>query len=208
MAILPRSAPPKAQRSSSGFGLPRPSRIQDVGAATTEESPIKPTMSGSSSSSSCSSQKRAVAPLPTSADISSKISKPVLHRASTAPVSKDPAGEVRTHPPSLRLDAWSEPAAETFHVRGANYLDDRAKAPSEEAAFRLLTVDMVQTEKPIYTGMCAHPQERIQLALQRERETGVKELPSFIFAVNLCVPGDKTYHQVSYFGVENPHRKF
>jgi len=132
----------------------------------------------------------------------------VLHRASTAPVSKDPAGEVRTHPPSLRLDAWSEPAAETFHVRGANYLDDRAKAPSEEAAFRLLTVDMVQTEKPIYTGMCAHPQERIQLALQRERETGVKELPSFIFAVNLCVPGDKTYHQVSYFGVENPHRKF
>lgn len=127
----------------------------------------------------------------------------MLHRASTAPVSKDPAGEVRTHPPSLRLDAWSEPAAETFHVRGANYLDDRAKAPSEEAAFRLLTVDMVQTEKPIYTGMCAHPQERIQLALQRERETGVKELPSFIFAVNLCVPGDKTYHQVSYFGVEN-----
>jgi hypothetical protein len=101
------------------------------------------------------------------------------------------------------LEAWSEPAAETFQVRGSNYLKDRAKVPSQESAFRLLTVDLVQADKPIYTGLCAHPQERIQQALKRERKTGVKELPPFVFAVNLCVPGEKTYHQVSYFGIDN-----
>lgn len=183
---LPRSPPLKATRSASP-AVPRPSRIKDRSA----------TVSGSSSS-----QKRAVAPLPPP-PVTSGIQKPVLHRASTAPVDEDCARHVRIHPSPLRLDAWSEPAAETFHVRGANYLNDRAKVPSEEAAFHLIAVDMVQAEKAIYTGLCGHPQERIQQAMKRERETGIKELPSFVFAVNLCVPGDKTYHQVSYFGVDN-----
>jgi hypothetical protein len=62
---------------------------------------------------------------------------------------------------------------------------------------------MINCEKPIYGGLCAHPTQRVQLALKRERETGVKELPPFVFAVNLCIPGDKTYHHVSYFAVDN-----
>jgi hypothetical protein len=118
-------------------------------------------------------------------------------------VEQDSARTLRIHPFPLRLNAWSEPAAESYCVRGPNYLSDRAKVPSENAAFRLLTVDIVQADEPVYTGMCAHPQERIQQALRREQETGVKELPEFVVAVNLCVPGDKTYHQVSYFGIDN-----
>jgi len=134
---------------------------------------------------------------------SEPVTKPALHRASSAPVKDDPARNIRIYPAPLRLNAWTEPAAETFNVRGPNYLKDKAKIPSREAAFRLLTVDMVQADKPVYTGMCAQPGERVQQALKREKETGVKELPPFIFAVNLCVPGDKTYHQVSYFAVDN-----
>lgn len=146
--------------------------------------------------------KRSVAPLPEGSEGQS-VGKPVLHRASSAPAQQDQARNLRIHPVPLRLNAWSQPAAETFNIRGPTYLEDRNKIPSQEAAFRLLTVDMVQAEQPVYTGMCAHPQERIQQALRRERETGIKELPEFVFAVNLCIPGDKTYHQVSYFGIDN-----
>lgn len=144
-------------------------------------------------------KQRSVAPLP----MPINAQKPVLHRASSAPSNKDRARDFRSFPAPVRLEAWSEPAAENFQVRGPTYLNDRVKNPSQESAFRLLTVDLVQCERPIYTGLCAHPHERVQQALQREQETGVKELPPFIFAVNLCVPGVQPYHQVTYFGVDD-----
>jgi hypothetical protein len=81
-------------------------------------------------------------------------------------------------------------------------MKDRVKVPSEPAAFRLLAVDLVNTQRPFHTGMCAHPEERVQQALKRERETGLKELPEFVFAVNLCVPGQINYHNVYYFGAD------
>eukprot|EP00980_Cylindrotheca_fusiformis_P030701 scaffold25278_cov132-Cylindrotheca_fusiformis.AAC.2 len=128
--------------------------------------------------------------------------KQKLHRAESAPSGSRP-GSFRTEPPPLRLDAWAEPAAETFNVRGKNYAKDGKKYPSDRAAFSLLTVDMVNSKRPICEGMCAHPTERFQLARKRERDTGITELPPFVFAVNLCIPGAINYHQVSYFGISD-----
>jgi hypothetical protein len=82
-------------------------------------------------------------------------------------------------------------------------LNDRKKYPSEESLFKLLTVDLVKVDKPNYEGMCSHPNERIQMALRKEQEMGIKELPPFIFAVNLCVPGQSYYHWVAYFGLDD-----
>jgi hypothetical protein len=106
------------------------------------------------------------------------------------------------NPPPLRSQAWSEPTAEEYHVRSKNYMTDRIKEPSAKSAFQLITVDLINSETPIYTGMCAHPGERVQLALERERETGIRELPEFVFAVNLCIPADVIYHAVFYYGVD------
>ncbi|KAG7349439.1 DUF1336 domain containing protein [Nitzschia inconspicua] len=131
----------------------------------------------------------------------SPTSRPILRRSQTEPVERHPT-TYRFLPPPLRTQAWSEPPAETFQVRGKSYMKDRVKVLSQPTAFRLFAVDLVNTEKPIYSGMCAHPQERIQLALQRELETGVKELPEFVFCVNLCVPGTINYHNVYYFGAD------
>lgn len=103
-------------------------------------------------------------------------------------------------PPPLRLDAWMEPPGSSFMVRGPSYLDDREKVASEPSYFTLLTADLVKSTEPILGGLCAHPKERIQQALARERATGANELPEFIFAVNLLVPG---YHMISYFGCDN-----
>eukprot|EP00526_Cylindrotheca_closterium_P030190 CAMPEP_0113630446 /NCGR_PEP_ID=MMETSP0017_2-20120614/15817_1 /TAXON_ID=2856 /ORGANISM="Cylindrotheca closterium" /LENGTH=366 /DNA_ID=CAMNT_0000540907 /DNA_START=197 /DNA_END=1297 /DNA_ORIENTATION=+ /assembly_acc=CAM_ASM_000147 len=111
--------------------------------------------------------------------------------------------QFRNEPSPLRKDAWSEPKASSFQVRGKNYILDGKKFPSEEAAFNLLAVDMVQSEGTIREGLCGHPNERVQRAIRREKETGVPQLPPFIFAVNLSIPGTQTYHLVSYYGVEN-----
>jgi hypothetical protein len=125
-----------------------------------------------------------------------------MRRSST--VTLDPAiSDFVVHPPPLRLDAWSETPAAKFKVRGTKYLQDRIKVPSEASAFHLLCVDLVKVNQPIFTGLCSHPNERIQRALAKERETGLRILPDFVFAVNLCVPGKSYYHWVAYFGVDD-----
>lgn len=110
--------------------------------------------------------------------------------------------QFRTNPSPLRSKAWSEPSAEQYEVRSKNYMKTGIKTPSQKSAFELLTVDLINSETPIYTGLCSHPGERVQLALERERKTGVKELPEFVFAVNLCIPADVIYHAVFYYGID------
>ena len=129
-----------------------------------------------------------------------------IHRCQSDPLDHDDYQSFRNQPSPLRLEAWSEPAAETFNVRSKSYLHDRVKQPSEVSAFRLLAVDIVKcSSTPIYEGVCAHPTERVQLALQRERASGNKssELPPFVFAINLVVPGTTAYHQVSYWAIDD-----
>ena len=41
------------------------------------------------------------------------------------------------------------------------------------------------------------------MALQREKETGIRQLPAFVFAVNIAVPGPPYFSMVSYFGVDD-----
>lgn len=128
--------------------------------------------------------------------------KPVLRRSYTTPSERDTVQRFRLEPSPLRLEAWAEPSAGDFQVRGKNYLRDKVKIPSQQSFFRLLTVDLINTARPLFGGMCSHPQERVQQALKRERETGVKELPDFIFCVNLVVPGQSIYHAAFYFGID------
>lgn len=114
-------------------------------------------------------------------------------------------------PEPLRQHNWSEPAAEDYNVRGKSYVDDKIKQPSDSSAFTLLAVDLIKTDitRPISTGVCEHPDERLQRALARERKLGIdttvdSSLPEFVFAVNLVVPADDDgfyYNAVFYFGV-------
>jgi len=107
------------------------------------------------------------------------------------------------HP--MRVDAWAEAPTLSYTVRGQSYMKDHKKVQSEDAVFSLLTVDAVRTadNKPILGGLCYHPGERIQRALRREEETGVAELPEFVFAINLAIPGPPFYHVVIYFGCDD-----
>ena len=126
-------------------------------------------------------------------------------RRHSTPIYATKLSRFVSDPAAVRVQAWSEAPAPSFYVRGPNYLTDRKKQPSEESVFSLLTIDLIQTsdDRPIMNGLCYHPDERIQKALRRERETGEKELPEFIFAVNLAVPGPPVYHLVAYFGCDD-----
>ena len=114
---------------------------------------------------------------------------------------------IKSSPPAFFAENWIEPNANNFNLRGKNYKVDRKKFPAETSMFRLLAVDFVQVECGIFSGMCLHPTERVQQALNREeraKTTGETcDMPPFIFAVNIFLKGPPHYHMVFYYGVDD-----
>lgn len=115
------------------------------------------------------------------------------------------AGLERTPSPLVNT-MWAEPDANSFLVRGPTYKKDRVKINAGASLGRLVAVDLVMVDKPIFTGMSTHPNERVQMALQRERklkELGKKsDMPPFVFIVNIVLPGPPFYHAVYYYAVD------
>jgi len=107
-------------------------------------------------------------------------------------------------PPPLPQKYWTEPSSSSFNVRGANYLKDRKKIPSADNLFRLFAVDLVKVSDPILTGMCNHPDERVQRSLRAEKsDRDVSPMPPFIFCVNITLPGSPAHHLVMYYAVDD-----
>jgi hypothetical protein len=122
-------------------------------------------------------------------------------------ISFDTLSGLETHPPALTKEAWAEPDANSFRVRGATYKKDKIKINAGASVGKLVAVDLVLVDEPIYKGMAAHPTERIQRALQRERklkELGKEsDMPPFLFVVNIIVPGPPFYHLVCYYAIDD-----
>eukprot|EP00814_Leptocylindrus_danicus_P018772 CAMPEP_0116031236 /NCGR_PEP_ID=MMETSP0321-20121206/17383_1 /TAXON_ID=163516 /ORGANISM="Leptocylindrus danicus var. danicus, Strain B650" /LENGTH=1121 /DNA_ID=CAMNT_0003506301 /DNA_START=101 /DNA_END=3466 /DNA_ORIENTATION=- len=111
--------------------------------------------------------------------------------------------KIRMVPPPLNQNMWAEPDSNSFRVRGKKYKVDKKKENAGDAMFRLLAVDLVETSSNIMSGMCSHPKERIQRALERESK-GIKgEMPPFVFALNIAIPGPPHYHCVIYYAVDD-----
>ena len=119
----------------------------------------------------------------------------------------DTVSGIESNPRPLDLEKWAEPDANSFLVRGPSYKHDKVKINAGRSIGRLIAVDVVQVDKPIYSGMSTHPTERIQLALQREKKllaSGKKsDMPPFVFVVNIMLPGPPFYHGVFYYAVDD-----
>jgi len=119
----------------------------------------------------------------------------------SAPIT---SSDIATIPPPTIRDWWMEPDANSFRVRGKNYLKDKHKINAGPSLFRLFAADIVEVDTPIMGGMCPHPKERVQLALERERVAKAKGLPSdmppYVFVVNIVMP---PYHMVFYYAVDD-----
>lgn len=97
--------------------------------------------------------------------------------------------------------------AGTFRVRGKNYKRDKKKFEAGPSLFRYFASDIVEVDDYVRTGFCKLPNERIQLALKREKEMHSKGLPSdmppYVVAVNIIMPGPPCYHMVFYYAVDD-----
>jgi hypothetical protein len=110
-----------------------------------------------------------------------------------------------TYPPPF--DKWAEPDANSFRVRGKNYKVDRQKINAGRSVGRLIAVDVVHVDAPIYTGFTTHATERFQLALAKDKalkEKGLpSDLPAFVFCVNIVLPGPPFYHGVFFYAIDD-----
>ena len=120
---------------------------------------------------------------------------------------RDSASGLPSIPPPFYPDKWAEPDSNSFLVRGPSYKTDRVKINAGQSIGRLLAVDFAEVDAPIYSGMTKHPNERVQLALQKEKmlkEKGLQsDVPPFIFVLNIVLPGEPLYHMVFYYAVDD-----
>lgn len=109
-----------------------------------------------------------------------------------------------TYPLPMDERFWCEPDASSFIVRSKSYIETRKKQPSGPSMFRLFAVDMLEVDEPVMTGVCSHPDERVQrcIAAQEAGKPG-SELPPFIFCINIFVPGKPAFHAAFYYAVDD-----
>ena len=69
--------------------------------------------------------------------------------------------------------------------------------------FRMIAMDLVETDSPMMKGMCGHPTQRVQQALAREAKGDKGAMPPFVVAVNIALPGPPFYHAVMYYAVDD-----
>jgi len=114
---------------------------------------------------------------------------------------------ISSNPGPLLASKWAEPDANSFRVRGKRYLSNKKKINAGNSLFRLITVDVIKAEKQFLTGVSLHPGERIQKALEIEKEAkgrGVpSDMPPFVFVMNLSLKGPPAYNLVFYFAVDD-----
>ena len=118
-------------------------------------------------------------------------------------IQVDGMKEFASFPPQLETEYWAEPDPNTFRVRGKTYMKDKRKINAGRSIGRLIATDVVVVEKTQYGGICNHPTQRVQLALERERKGVESGLPPFLFVVNICLPGPPFFHGVFYYAIDD-----
>mmetsp|Transcript_36551 Transcript_36551/g.44109 ORF Transcript_36551/g.44109 Transcript_36551/m.44109 type:complete len:953 (+) Transcript_36551:164-3022(+) len=127
-------------------------------------------------------------------------------QSQSPPISSiDLNNSIANIPLPLDQSMWAEPDANSFRVRGPKYLDDKVKINAGKSKLRLFAVDIVTVESPIRDkAMCANPTERVQRAIERERDNvGGNHMPPYVVAINLVLPSVPVYHLVMYYAVDD-----
>eukprot|EP01018_Ginkgo_biloba_P040157 Gb_36093 [translate_table: standard] len=100
------------------------------------------------------------------------------------------------------VNGWSSPPGHLFQVRGANYFVKKQKVPSGEWLLKPLGVDWLKSNVKL-DDILGRPDNRVMIALKKAHQNG-KALKTFIFAVNLQVPGREHHSAVFYYMTEDP----
>lgn len=99
-------------------------------------------------------------------------------------------------------NGWASPPGNLFSLRAKNYFTDRLKSPSTGYLLVPAGVDWLKSTSKL-DHVLSRPDNRVMHALRKSHSRGMS-LKSYVFAVNLQVPGRDHYSAVFYFTAENP----
>ncbi|XP_054818212.1 protein ENHANCED DISEASE RESISTANCE 2-like isoform X2 [Prosopis cineraria] len=99
-------------------------------------------------------------------------------------------------------NGWASPPGDLFFLRSENYLTKRQKAPAGDYLLSPVGMDWLQSNSKL-DNVLGRADNRVSHALRKAQDQG-RSLKSFIFAVNLQVPGKDFHSAVFYFATEDP----
>ncbi|XP_007011658.2 PREDICTED: protein ENHANCED DISEASE RESISTANCE 2-like [Theobroma cacao] len=99
-------------------------------------------------------------------------------------------------------NGWASPPGDHFSLRSKNYLTKRQKSPAGDYLLVPLGMDWLKSTSKL-DDVLSRPDNRVSHALSKAQSQG-KSMKSFIFAINLQVPGKDHYSAVFYFAAEDP----
>ncbi|PKI37126.1 hypothetical protein CRG98_042461 [Punica granatum] len=99
-------------------------------------------------------------------------------------------------------NGWASPPGNVFSLRSKHYFSKRQKSPAGDYLLSPAGMDWLRSTTKL-DNVLGRPDNRVALALRRAQASG-RSLKSFIFAVNLQVPGKDHHSAVFYFAAEDP----
>nr|AGV54176.1 lipid binding protein [Phaseolus vulgaris] len=99
-------------------------------------------------------------------------------------------------------NGWASPPGDLFLLRSSNYFTKRQKAPSGDYLLAPAGMDWLKSQSKL-DNVLARPDNRVGQALRKAQAQG-RARKSFIFAVNLQVPGKEHHSAVFYFFTDEP----
>eukprot|EP00250_Pteridium_aquilinum_P009087 c18433_g1_i1 orf=192-1304(-) len=100
------------------------------------------------------------------------------------------------------VKGWASPPGRLFQVRGSHYFSKKHKSVAGESLFEPLGVDWLRSHHKL-GHVLAREDNRVVQALNRAHAHG-HGLKSFIFAVNLQIPGRDYHHAIFYYVLDDP----
>lgn len=100
------------------------------------------------------------------------------------------------------VNGWASPPGDLFSLRSKNYFTKRQKSPSGDYLLSPAGMDWLKSSTKL-DNVLARPDNRVSYAIKRAQSQG-QSLKSFVFAVNLQVPGKDHHSAVFYFATKDP----
>ena len=144
---------------------------------------------------------------PTNNEISSS-GTGICSNSGEAPSASDWISEVIGGGPLRYVDlntgtnGWASPPGDLFSLRSKNYLTKRQKSPAGDYILSPAGMDWLKSNGKL-ENVLARPDNRVMHGLRKDQAKG-KSMKSFVFAVNLQVPGKDHYSAVFYFATQDP----
>lgn len=111
-------------------------------------------------------------------------------------------GSLQQVDPEDGVNGWSSPHGNLFHVRGSNYFSRKQKVPAGDWLLKPLGMDWLKSNSKL-DHVLSRPDNRVMAALSKANRDG-KGLKTFVFAVNLQVPGREPHSAVFYYATDDP----